>query len=91
MVKTEFLVKKLSEKFYEEWENEIANEVAEARDAIIKVLKERKASLPGAVFALDLVKMELVRGQLEEFLGHVSLTERLPLSTTKPKETQAEK
>ena len=80
MLKTETLVKKLSEKFKEEWETQVANEVSEARNSIIKALKEQGTSLPAAVFALDLVKMELVRGQLEEFLGHVKLAEKqLPL------------
>lgn len=84
MQKTETLVRKLSEKFYEEWQTHIANEVAEARNKIIIALKEQKTSLPAAIFALDLVKMELVRGQLEAFLGHVKLSEKeLPLSTEK--------
>lgn len=57
-----------------------AEEVIEARDAIVKALKENETSLPGACFALDLVKAELVRGQLEEFLGHVKLEkDKLPL------------
>lgn len=92
-MKKETLIRKLGEKFYEEWQEQIANEVAEARDAIISVLKEKETSLPGAVFALDLVKMELVRGQLEEFLGHVKLTKELPLSkkTPKPIEVESEK
>lgn len=78
-MKKETLVKKLGEKFYEDWQEQVANEVAEARDAIITVLKEKGTSLPGAVFALELVKMELTRAQLEEFLGKVTLTKELPL------------
>lgn len=88
-MKKETLVRKLGERFYEEWQEQIANEVVEARDAIISVLKEKGTSLPGAVFALDLVKMELARGQLEEFLGHVKLTKELPLSERKPKQIRA--
>ena len=83
-MKKETMVRKLSEKFYEDWQEETANEVATAREAIINVLREKGTSLPGAVFALDLVKMELLRGQLEEFLGHVKLSKELPLSEKKP-------
>jgi len=74
----ESLVKRFEEAFIEEKSAEVAN----ARDAIIGILKEQRVSLPAAVFALDLVKMELVRAQLEEFLGHVKLTEKLPLKGT---------
>lgn len=84
MVKKEAIVAKLEAKL-EELEREFlaskAEEVKEARDAIVKALKEAETSLPAAVFALDLVKTELVRGQLEEFLGHVKLTEKLPLKS----------
>jgi len=71
----ENLIKKFEEAFLEEK----ATEVSKARDAIVTVLKEGKVSLPAACFALDLVKMELVRAKLEEFLGHVRLSEELPL------------
>jgi len=76
MPKIEDLVKKWEAEFLEEK----ANEVAEARDAIIKALKELRTTLPAAVFALDLVKMELIRAQLEEFMGNVKLTKELPLT-----------
>jgi len=85
-VKEETLIRKLGQSFYNKWQELIANEVAEARDAIITVLKEKGTSLPGAVFALDLVKMELTRAQLEEFLGKVRLTKELPLTATVKKE-----
>jgi len=81
-MKKETLVKKLGEKFYEEWQEQVATEVAGARNTIINALKELGTSLPAAVFALDLVKMELVRSQLEEFLGKVKLTKELPLKAT---------
>lgn len=87
-MKEETLIRKLGESFYKKWQEHIANEVLEARDAIITVLKEKGTSLPGAVFALDLVKMELVRGQLEEFMGHVTLGKELPLSAKKPQPTK---
>lgn len=83
-MKEETLIRKLGESFYEKWQEQIANEVATARSAIIDVLKEKGTSLPGAVFALKLVEMELVRSQLEEFLGYVKLTKELPLSEKKP-------
>ena len=79
-IKEETLIRKLGESFYKKWQEHIANEVTEARNAIIAVLKEKGTSLPGAVFALDLVKMELVRGQLAEFMGHAKLGKELPLS-----------
>ena len=82
-MKKETLIQKLGEKFYEDWQEQVSTEVAEARNKIIIALKELGTSLPAAVFALDLVKMELVRGQLEEFLGRAKLTKELPLSATK--------
>lgn len=85
MVKIETLVKRLEKSFTEEK----ATEVAQARDSIIEVLREQRVSLPAAVFALDLVKGELVRAQLEEFLGHVKLTKELPLSRKKPEPIEA--
>ena len=58
-----------------------AQETIEARDAIVRALKEHNISLPGAIFALEIVKWELLRGQYEEFMGHVTIPERsLPLS-----------
>ena len=84
MPKKDTIVAKLEAKLGElekEFIDSKAEEVAEARDAIVKALKESETSLPAAVFALDLVKMELMRGQLEEFLGHVKLTKELPLKT----------
>lgn len=88
-MKEETLIRKLGESFYKKWQEHIANEVAEARNAIITVLKEKGTSLPGAVFALELVKMELERAQLEEFMGHAKLTKELPLSEKKPKPVEA--
>jgi len=81
-MKKETLVKKLGEKFYEEWQEQVSTEVVEARNTIINALKELGTSLPGAVFALELVKMELTRAQLEEFLGKVTLTKELPVKAT---------
>jgi len=71
----------LLKKFEGLWTEERATEIAVARDAIIRVLKEHGISLPGACFTLDLVKQELLRAQLEEFLGHVKLSDELPLKT----------
>jgi len=71
----------LLKKFEGLWTEERATEIAVARDAVIVALKEQGISLPGACFALDLVKQELLRAQLEEFLGHVKLSDVLPLKT----------
>lgn len=79
-------IEKLLVKYEEDWLEEKATEVATARDAIVDALKKNRVSLPAAVFALDLVKMELVRAQLEEFLGHVKLTKELPLSAKRKPE-----
>ena len=85
MVKRGDILKKLDKKL-EELETEFledkAKECIEARDAIIEVLRERGVSLPAAVFALDVVKWELLRGQYEEFIGNVKLTDKLPLKAT---------
>ena len=80
------MAEELVKKFEQVWQEEKATEVAKARDLIVGVLKEQGVSLPAAVFALDLVKMELVRSQLEEFLGHVRLSKELPLKAPEVEE-----
>lgn len=89
-MKKDTLVKKLGEKFYADWQETIANEVAEARHAVVQALKEKGTSLPAAVFALELCKHELLRAQLEEFLGHISIPQgSIPLSEKKPNRIEA--
>jgi len=81
-VKRDDILKKLDKKLEEleaEFLEEKAKECIEARDAVVAVLRERSVSLPAAVFALDVVKWELLRGQYEEFVGNVKLTDKLPL------------
>ncbi|GAI06842.1 unnamed protein product [marine sediment metagenome] len=80
--RTEMQIKRLTKKFEEAWLEEIANEVETARTTIIDTLKPMKLHLPSVTLALDLVKMELVRGQLAEFMGHVKLSKELPLKAT---------
>ena len=88
MVGKDKIVKQLEAKLEEleqQFLSEKANEVTEARNAIINVLKEREVSLPAAVFACDLVKMELMRAQLEEFMGHVKIPQgSLPIVAKPP-------
>ena len=86
MVKKDAIVLKLEAKLGEqlaelekEFLSQKAEEVREARDAIVRSLKESETSLPAAVFALEVVKWELLRGQYEEFMGNVKLTDKLPL------------
>lgn len=83
MVKRDAFLAKLDQKLKEleeEFLEEKAKETIEARDAIVRVLKERSISLPAAIFALEIVKWELLRGQYEEFVGHAKIPEKtLPL------------
>jgi len=46
--------------------------------------------LPAAIFALEIVKWELLRAQYEEFVGHAKIVGGLPLSTKEPTQVQAE-
>jgi len=81
-VKRDDILKKLDKKLEEleaEFLEDKAKECIEARDAVVAVLRARGISLPAAVFALEIVKWELLRGQYEEFVGNVKLTEKLPL------------
>jgi hypothetical protein len=72
-------------KWEKEWTEEKATEAVKARDAIVKALKEERVSLPAAVFALDIIKWELLRAEYEEFVGHAKIGEgNLPLSTKEP-------
>jgi hypothetical protein len=88
MPKKDTYLSKLDEKLKEiekQFLDEKATETIEARDIIIKALKENEISLPASVFALEIVKWELLRGQYEEFVGHVVLNpSTLPLSDKKP-------
>ena len=84
MVKRGDILKKLDSKLEElekDFLDEKAKECIEARDSIVKVLRDQEISLPAAVFALEIVKWELLRGQYEEFVGNVKLTDKLPLKT----------
>jgi len=60
-------------KWEKEWTEEKAGEAVKARDAIVKALKDERISLPAAVFALEIVKWELLRAEYEEFVGHVKI------------------
>jgi len=84
MPKREDFVQKIDGKLKElekEFLEAKAQETIEARDAIVRALKEHNISLPGAIFALEIVKWELLRGQYEEFVGHIKIPEHsLPLS-----------
>ncbi len=74
-------IESLLKKFEKEFLDEKAKESIEARDAIVKVLKEHRISLPAAVFALEIVKWELLRAEYEEFVGHVKIPEgNIPLA-----------
>jgi len=87
MPKREDFVKKIDSKLKEleqEFLDAKAQETIEARDAIVRALKEHNVSLPAAVFALEIVKWELLRGQYEEFMGHAKIPkDSIPLSGAK--------
>jgi len=87
MPKREDFVKKIDSKLKElekEFLDAKAQEAIEARDAIVRALKEHNISLPAAVFALEIVKWELLRGQYEEFMGHVAIPkDTLPIAEKK--------
>jgi hypothetical protein len=93
MVSWDSLLNKLKAKFKEleeEFEEEKSKECIQARDAIVRVLKENRVSLPAAIFALEIVKWELLRAQYEEFMGRVLIPkESIPLADTKPTEIKA--
>jgi hypothetical protein len=86
MPRREDFVQKIDSKLKElekEFLEAKAQETIEARDAIVRVLKEHNTTLPAAIFALEIVKWELLRAQYEEFLGHVELTKELPIKAEK--------
>ena len=84
------IFERLMKKFQKDFEDEKAEEVARTRDAIVRALKSEQASLPAAVFALRLVEWELMRSQVEEFMGHVQIPKgSVPLAS--PAASPAEK
>ena len=78
-MKLDSFVKKL-EKVYEE---EKANEVEELHNDLVGVIQEHKASIQNALFALDIVRFELMEAKYKEIMGVVKLTEKLPVASIK--------
>jgi len=93
MVSWDSFLNKLKGKFKEleqEFEEEKSRECIQARDAIARALKQERVSLPAAIFALEIVKWELLRAEYEEFMGHVLIPKgSVPLSEAKPTEIKA--
>ena len=77
-MKLDSFVKKL-EKTYEE---EKANEVEELHNDLVGVIQEHKASIQNALFALDIVRFELMEAKYKEIMGTVKLTDKLPIKKT---------
>lgn len=80
-MKRENLIKKL-ERVYEE---EKAKEVEELHNDLVVVIQEHKASIQNALFALDIVRFELMQAKYKEITGVVKLTEKPPLKKVEKK------
>lgn len=70
--KREYLAEKTDDiraEAFNSFVEEKANEIYEIRDAVIQVMRLLRPSLPGAVFALDLIRTELLTRENDSILG----------------------
>ena len=81
-MKLDNFVKKL-EKAYEE---EKAKEVEELHNDLVGIIHEHKASIQNALFALDIVRFELMQAKYKEIMGVVKLTDKPPIKKTDKEE-----
>lgn len=80
-MKLDSFVKKIK-KAYEE---EKAREVEELHNDLVAVIQEHKASIQNILFALDIIRFELMEAKYKEIMGTVKLTEKPPLKKVEEK------
>lgn len=80
-MKLDSFVKKI-QKAYEE---EKASEVEELHNSLVSVIQEHKASIQNILFALDIIRFELMQAKYKEITGTVKLTEKPPVAPIKKK------
>ena len=80
-MKLDTLVKRIS-KAYEE---EKANEAELLHNDLVAVIQEHKASIQNILFALDIIRFELMEAKYREITGTVKLTEKPPVAAIKKK------
>ena len=78
-MKRENLIRKI-EKAYEE---EKANEVEELHNDLVAIIQEHKSSIQNVLFAMDIIKFELMEAKYKEIMGIVKLTDKPPITSTK--------
>ena len=57
-----------------------AKEAEDLHNAIVGVIQEEKASIQNTLFALELIKLELLEAKYKEIMGVVKLTDKPPLA-----------
>lgn len=67
------------------YEEEKANEVEELHNDLVAVIQEHKASIQNILFALDIIRFELMQAKYKEISGTVKLTEKPPVTSIKNK------
>ena len=61
------------------YEKARAQEAEELHNAIVDVISEHKASIPNALYVLDVIRFQLMQAKYKEIMGTVKLTEKPPL------------
>lgn len=68
------------EKIYEQTK---AKESEELHNDLVAVIQEHKASIQNVLFALDIIKFELMQAKYKEIMGVVKLTDKPPVAPVK--------
>lgn len=77
-MKLDSFLKKIK-KVYEE---ETASEVEELHNDLVAIIQEHKASIQNILFALDIIRFELMQAKYREITGTVKLTDKPPIKKT---------
>jgi hypothetical protein len=72
-------------KFGKVYEEEKAMEVEELHNDLVAIIQEHKASIQNVLFAMDIIKFELMEAKYREIMGVVKLTEKPPVASIKKK------
>ena len=78
-MKLDTLVKRISRAY----EDEKTHEAELLHNDLVAVIQEHKASIQNILFALEILKFELMQAKYKEIAGTVKLTEKPPVAPVK--------
>lgn len=74
---------KLLASFEKVYEQARQSEIEELHNDVVAVIQEHKASVQNILFALDIIKFELMQAKYKEIMGVVKLTDKPPVAPVK--------